>query len=65
LAYRFGLDLPLIHGVLHSGVAIAAATMDYLIQKLECFTLFVTHYPLLAKLQVFIELMVLLSVGCG
>jgi DNA mismatch repair protein MSH3 len=35
----------------YDGVAIASATLDYIIRRLECFTMFVTHYPLLAKLQ--------------
>jgi len=35
----------------HDGMAIAYATMRYLIDQLKCFTLFVTHYPQLGKLQ--------------
>lgn len=35
----------------YDGVAIASATLDYIIRRIGCFTMFVTHYPLLAKLQ--------------
>jgi len=35
----------------HDGVAIAYATLDYLIQKIQPWTLFVTHYPALAQLE--------------
>ncbi|EGD77860.1 hypothetical protein PTSG_12896 [Salpingoeca rosetta] len=33
----------------HDGVAIAHATLKYLIDKLRCLSLFVTHYPSLAE----------------
>jgi DNA mismatch repair protein MSH3 len=35
----------------HDGVAIASATLQYLVESLQCLTLFVTHYPELAALQ--------------
>jgi len=35
----------------HDGVAIAYATLQFLVEKLGCFSLFVTHYPLLAQLE--------------
>jgi len=35
----------------HDGVAIAYATLQYLVERLGCFSLFVTHYPLLAELE--------------
>ncbi|KAL6067844.1 Mismatch repair protein msh3 [Balamuthia mandrillaris] len=35
----------------HDGVAIAYATLKYIIEKVKCFTLFVTHYPILAELE--------------
>eukprot|EP00045_Choanoeca_perplexa_P010758 m.111402 g.111402 ORF g.111402 m.111402 type:complete len:1062 (+) comp15382_c0_seq4:58-3243(+) len=36
----------------HDGVAIAYATLKYLVTKVGCMTLFVTHYPSLAELAV-------------
>ncbi|XP_062621628.1 DNA mismatch repair protein Msh3-like [Saccostrea cucullata] len=35
----------------HDGVAIAYATLDYFISKVQCQTLFVTHYPILAEFE--------------
>jgi len=35
----------------HDGVAIAYATLKYIVEKINCFCLFVTHYPLLAQLE--------------
>jgi len=35
----------------HDGTAIAFSTLEYLISTKKCFTLFVTHYPLLAELE--------------
>lgn len=35
----------------HDGVAIAYATLDHTIRNIRCFTIFVTHYPLLAQLE--------------
>jgi DNA mismatch repair protein MSH3 len=35
----------------HDGVAIAYSTLQYLVESLGCFSLFVTHYPLLAELE--------------
>jgi len=35
----------------HDGVAIAYATLDHIIRNIKCFTIFVTHYPLLAQLE--------------
>jgi len=34
----------------HDGVAIAYAVLRHFIEKIKCMTLFVTHYPSLAKL---------------
>ena len=33
----------------HDGVAIAAATLEHLVRDAKCFTLFVTHYPSVAR----------------
>jgi len=33
----------------HDGVAIAAATLEHLVRNAACFTLFVTHYPSVAR----------------
>ena len=33
----------------HDGVAIAAATLEHLVRDARCFTLFVTHYPSVAR----------------
>ncbi|XP_052792557.1 DNA mismatch repair protein Msh3-like [Mya arenaria] len=35
----------------HDGVAIAHATLHYFVKEVDCFTLFVTHYPILAELE--------------
>jgi len=35
----------------YDGVAIASATMEYVINKIGCFTMFVTHYPSLGSLE--------------
>lgn len=35
----------------HDGVAIAYATLDYFISKIQSLTLFVTHYPILAEYE--------------
>ncbi|EFA84229.1 DNA mismatch repair protein [Heterostelium album PN500] len=35
----------------HDGVAIAYSSLRYIIEKKQCFCLFVTHYPLLAELE--------------
>lgn len=35
----------------HDGVAIASATLEYIVNSIGCFTMFVTHYPLLSALQ--------------
>ena len=35
----------------HDGVAIAYATLNYLLKDIKCLTLFVTHYPRLAELR--------------
>ncbi|KAK4793037.1 hypothetical protein SAY86_023472 [Trapa natans] len=35
----------------HDGVAIAHATLHYLLQEKRCLTLFVTHYPKIADIQ--------------
>ncbi|XP_056021939.1 DNA mismatch repair protein Msh3-like isoform X3 [Ostrea edulis] len=35
----------------HDGVAIAYATLDYFISEIQCQTLFVTHYPILAEFE--------------
>jgi DNA mismatch repair protein MSH3 len=35
----------------HDGYAIAYATLQYIISRLHCLTLFVTHYPALAHLE--------------
>lgn len=35
----------------HDGMAIAYATLHYLITQVRCLTLFVTHYPLLGEFQ--------------
>lgn len=35
----------------HDGVAIAYATLEYLLKDIRCLTLFVTHYPKLAELR--------------
>lgn len=35
----------------HDGSAIAYATLKYLVEHIQCFSLFVTHYPILAKLE--------------
>ncbi|CAI5471170.1 unnamed protein product [Closterium sp. Yama58-4] len=35
----------------HDGVAIAYATLHYLLSKVRCLTLFVTHYPEIAQLE--------------
>ena len=34
-----------------NSVAIAHATLEHIVNKIGCFTLFVTHYPLLAQLE--------------
>jgi DNA mismatch repair protein MSH3 len=34
----------------HDGVAIASATLQFLVQRVQCLTLFVTHYPEVAAL---------------
>lgn len=35
----------------HDGAAIAYATMSHLVQEIQCVTIFVTHYPMLAGLK--------------
>ncbi|XP_070542111.1 DNA mismatch repair protein Msh3-like isoform X2 [Ptychodera flava] len=35
----------------YDGMAIAYATLHYIVQELKCLTLFVTHYPMLAELE--------------
>jgi DNA mismatch repair protein MSH3 len=35
----------------HDGVAIAYATLHYLVKQTKCLTLFVTHYPKIAQLK--------------
>ncbi|TGZ85655.1 mismatch repair MSH3 [Ascodesmis nigricans] len=35
----------------HDGVAIAHAVLDYVVNKIKCACLFVTHYPLLARFE--------------
>lgn len=35
----------------HDGTAIAYATLIYFIEQVQCFTLFVTHYPCLSQLE--------------
>ncbi|XP_076444130.1 DNA mismatch repair protein Msh3-like [Babylonia areolata] len=35
----------------HDGVAIAYATLEYFVTEVQCLTLFVTHYPMLAEFQ--------------
>eukprot|EP00850_Spirogloea_muscicola_P011069 SM000067S20346 [mRNA] locus=s67:394120:401104:- [translate_table: standard] len=36
----------------HDGVAIAFATLQYLLETTKCLTLFVTHYPKISELQI-------------
>ncbi|GMH38216.1 hypothetical protein BSKO_06100 [Bryopsis sp. KO-2023] len=36
----------------HDGVAIAQATLGYLLNEIQCLTLFVTHYPEVSKMEV-------------
>lgn len=35
----------------HDGAAIAWATLRFIVEHIKCFTLFVTHYPLIGKLE--------------
>ncbi|KAJ3189335.1 Mismatch repair protein msh3 [Gaertneriomyces sp. JEL0708] len=35
----------------HDGTAIAYATLRYFLESVKCFTLFVTHYPMLGRLE--------------
>eukprot|EP01133_Synstelium_polycarpum_P018141 gene18141-21685_t len=35
----------------HDGVSLAFSSLKYIVEKLGCFCLFVTHYPLLAQLE--------------
>ncbi|GAM25446.1 hypothetical protein SAMD00019534_086210 [Acytostelium subglobosum LB1] len=35
----------------HDGVSLAYASLKYIVERLKCYCLFVTHYPLLAELE--------------
>jgi len=35
----------------HDGMAVAQATLQYIVRSIKCLTLFVTHYPEVARLQ--------------
>lgn len=35
----------------HDGTAIAAAVLRHLVTRIKCFTLFVTHYPVVGELE--------------
>jgi DNA mismatch repair ATPase MutS len=46
-------------------VAIAYATLDHAVRNIKCFTIFVTHYPLLAQVLTLLVARVCAAVRLG